>query len=419
MKILFFFIFIFLNFFQSRLWAQTFSMGQYSIGQASINLDLSQFYVSSSQSQISYTFLKESLQWIRTEDNLLTPRALLKIKIPTSGTALVYSVMHDNQTVLLNHSKNEVSTEIYVNLFQPPRLLVFANEQQIDEPMVLSKQIKNAEQQKLLDHTCLPYQVEVSGLNDDYLSVGCKMHRVGPLGQEKPRLEVTLSSPNLITKYGQQPPFKLYFNKSTETETLFDNERTQRPVKLKVKTVLPEKMTRLKLAGGLGPYIFNSKYKTETYKNKTTLSLMLYSKFELSETTSLKAFDAIIYDKTLFNNAGLYFSYDLARVLDGRLLIGALLGFQGINYKFNADSTSEFDFIYPQGGELIYSQAFGTQQNLSLGGFFSTTADPYKNVWIRWGKAVFYELNYIEWEKLTSRIDMWGLSVGFPLMTAF
>ena len=38
----------------------------------------------------------------------------------------------------------------------------------------------------------------------------------------------------------------------------------------------------------------------------------------------------------------------------------------------------------------------------------------YRNVWVRWGKNYFWELNLIEWGQDDFKASMWGLSVGFP-----
>ena len=52
--------------------------------------------------------------------------------------------------------------------------------------------------------------------------------------------------------------------------------------------------------------------------------------------------------------------------------------------------------------------------------FLSPSNDlDYKNIWIRWGKSYFWELNLIEWGQDNFKASMWGLSVGFPLKGFF
>jgi hypothetical protein len=51
--------------------------------------------------------------------------------------------------------------------------------------------------------------------------------------------------------------------------------------------------------------------------------------------------------------------------------------------------------------------------------FVSTTEELYRNIWLRGGGKVFYELNYITWGSDVAQIEMWGLSIGFPLFQAF
>jgi len=113
---------------------------------------------------------------------------------------------------------------------------------------------------------------------------------------------------------------------------------------------------------------------------------MLYGKFDFNDTTSLKGFDALLYSKTLFNNSGVYFSYDLAEILDGRILINTLLGFQGLHFKYSPQTPSQFRVIYPQGFEVLYKHAFIENYSLFYGMFLSTSAEQYTNSWIRYGK---------------------------------
>lgn len=143
---------------------------------------------------------------------------------------------------------------------------------------------------------------------------------------------------------------------------------------------------------------------------------MLYGKFSLTETTSFKAFDALISDNTLFNNSGLYYSFDIARVLDGRITLSTLLGFQELHFKYDEHTSTEFEVIYPQGLEITYQHPFGQINSyLNYGMFLSTSQEPYKNIWLRYGQKIFYEINYITWGKELSKIEMWGLSLGFPV----
>jgi hypothetical protein len=164
--------------------------------------------------------------------------------------------------------------------------------------------------------------------------------------------------------------------------------------------------------------MYKAVQKLDDTKTLLAPSLMIYGKFDLTETASLKAFDALLYSKSLFNNSGLYFSYDLASLFDNKIFINALLGFQGIHYSFDRKTTNTvFEIIYPQGFEVLYKHAFGLENyNLFYGMFLSTGQQRYTNAWVRFGKRSFVELNYIDWGLDSNHIQMVGLSVGIPFI---
>ncbi|BBE11172.1 hypothetical protein HH1059_23850 [Halorhodospira halochloris] len=54
---------------------------------------------------------------------------------------------------------------------------------------------------------------------------------------------------------------------------------------------------------------------------------------------------------------------------------------------------------------------------MTYGGFLPVV-DPdttYRNTWIRFGRKVFWEINYLYWERGEKRSEIWGLSVGTAL----
>lgn len=147
---------------------------------------------------------------------------------------------------------------------------------------------------------------------------------------------------------------------------------------------------------------------------------MLYGRFDINKSSSIKFFDALVYPKTLFNNSGIYFSYDLAEAFDGRVIINTLLGFQGLHYKHDSHSTLNFDMIFPQGFEVTYKHAFSLENyHLVYGMFILNGEKDYSNLWLRFGEKVFYEINYMSWKYEDINYKTWGLSVGIPLAQWF
>lgn len=407
-------IFTFFN----HVHAQAFSFGQFSIGESRIPLDISDFIIHSQSEIIKTSFIKDSVQWIRNENNLLVPRVLLDVAI-LSNTSNIYLMM-DKKIVIPSNSNNIHSTKIYVDLFNPSEIAVYVADRLLDTITIQAKSSAGAKTKQLIDYSCSPYSLKIEGIDDEYISVGCKMHRLGKWYAQTPRLEITMSSTNLKTLSGNNPPYFFYLDDSSPLEiNLINHEKKVKYLHIEAK--VPPRINRLHTSLGFGPYLYKAGIENQMTDSLLASSLMGYAKFDLTETASFKAFDALLYSKSLFNNSGLYFSYDLAEIFDNRILINALLGFQGIHYSYSRHNTgTEFQILYPQGFEVLYKHAFGIENyHLFYGMFLSTSQEPYTNAWLRYGKRVFLELNYIDWGHNNSRIQMWGVSLGIPFFNAF
>ncbi len=409
-------VFIFYCLIVDSIFAQTFNLGRFSIGESRVQVKLEDFFIHHDSPLVTSRWNPSSVQWIRNENNLLVPRALLKIYI-NKNQALVH-LNYQNKAIIPVKKKNYVETEIYVDLFNPETIFVFEGKTLLDKIVVEAHAPKDALSKQLIDYSCLPYNLKLMGLDNEYLSVGCKMNRLGTLGSETPRLEITFSSTNIRTVNDTKPPFTVYLEDNSLVEMkvkgINEDEKT-----IKLQALIPDRLYRLKTSFGFGPYIYESKQSSATQNANIAPSLMIYGKYDLNDTASFRAFDALLYSKTFFNNSGLYFSYDLASALDGRVFINALLGFQGLHYRYSKSDPTVFRLIYPQGFEVIYKHAFIENYNLIYGMFLSTNSESYTNAWLRYGKSNFLELNYIKWGHDKSEIKMWGLSFGIPLFGAF
>ena len=398
--------------------AQTaFNFGRHTIGESRIPLALNDFKISNSHQDVQTKIVADSLQWIRNESNLLIPQILVAIMIkrPTSQIHL-----ETNGLTILPVKKSEYFyTELFIDLFNPGDVAIFDGKDKIDTIIVSSnKSVANKSQ--LIDYSCAPYNVRLHGLDDDYLSIGCKLHRQGKWGEETPRLELTFSTTNLRMQNGASSPYKIYLQDNGAVElTLIDRE--QKEHQIKIEATLPKRLQRLKTAFGFGPYSFKSAESSNETGPKWAPSVMLYGKLDLTDVTSLKVFDALLYSKTLFNNSGLYFSYDLAEAFDSRLVFNALLGFQGLHFRYDSKSNTQFRLIYPQGFEVTWKHLLGKENlHLTYGMFISTDkSEDYTNAWIRVGTKTFWEINYIDWKYQNSKVSTWGLSMGIPLANFF
>lgn len=395
--------------------AQTFNLGRFSIGESRLPLELSDFLIHSRTKEVSASWKPHSVQWIRNESNLLVPRAILSVSVKDASHQIHFE--YQQKKIIPYFKEGAASSEIYVDLFNPDTLFLYRGDQLFDEVVIEARPSKNRSKQ-LIDYSCSPYSVNIIGIDDQYLSLGCKMLKTGSFGSEKPRLELTMSSTNLRFQNGSKPPYTIYLMDSSPVILqMKDHAGELRTLQLEAQP--PVSLPRLKTAFGVGPYLYESRKGTSVQNANYTPSFMLYGKFDLTDTASLKAFDALLYSKSYFNNSGLYFSYDLATAFDERLWINALLGFQGLHYRYRSGDKTVFRLIYPQGFEVIYKHAFKENYHLTYGMFLSTTDETYTNAWIRYGKGAFLEFNYINWGHQQDEIKMWGLSVGIPFFSLF
>jgi hypothetical protein len=394
--------------------AQTFNLGRFSIGESRVQIDLFDFLIHTNNKNVSAVWVPDSVQWIRNENNLLVPRALLKISVNLTECVFHYQ----NKTIIPTRTGSGVSSAQYIDLFNPEILSVYCGSQIQDKIVIEARAAQYARSKQLIDYSCSPYELKIDGVDNEYLSVGCKMNRLGHWGSESPGLEITMSFTNLRTQNGASPPYTLFLQDNSPVELKMKGANGEIKT-LHVEALVPEKLYRLKTSLGFGPYIYKSKQDTAVQNANVAPSFMIYGKYDLSDTASLKAFDALLYSKTFFNNSGLYFSYDLASAFDERVLINALLGFQGLHYRYTSQNKTVFRLIYPQGFEVIYKHAFIENYNFTYGMFLSTNNESYTNAWLRYGKKTFLELNYIKWGHELSEIKMWGLSIGIPFFSLF
>jgi hypothetical protein len=251
--------------------------------------------------------------------------------------------------------------------------------------------------------------------------VGCHLERRGKWGKERPRLEISWSSTNYRLLNGGGPPYVVILNgKSPAKFTVVDNEGNEKEVSFKAK--LPKRLKRLKTALGFGPYLYRRSIDDVKKSNELAPAFFLYGNLYMTNSTSLRFFDGFVWrNPSYFNNFGFYFAYNLADAFDGRIELVPLLGIQGLSFKLLDNSKTFTQLIYPQGFELIYKHAFGIENyNIVYGMFISTSSEVgYNNLWIRWGKGYFWELNYIDWEKNGKKAAMYGLSIGVPFLSFF
>jgi len=230
--------------------AQTFSIGKLSIGESRIKVELDDFIIKHSNKSVDTSWIKDSVQWIRNETNMMYPRALLNIKSLALDKKIY--LRFQNKTILLGQNHESPNTNLYINLFSPEMVYVFSEDKQLDIISIEAKSVANARSKQLIDYSCAPYDIKIDGIDSEYLSVGCKMNRLGKFTSGKPRLEVTLSSTNLKTLNNESTPFTFYLDSSNQSEIeIFGSDQKKKI--LKVQASLPKQLNRIQNISRIWP----------------------------------------------------------------------------------------------------------------------------------------------------------------------
>lgn len=347
--------------------------------------------------KIETQLVKRTLDWKR-QGGMLVPHVLARLRVPSDAHGVF--VVFDKKRVTPVLTTRGQLFELEVSLFEEPTIEIHHHEKNLGSVVIKPKPGTG---KAFVDHSCSPFELEVTTEAPEHMSVGCELKRLGLPGDETPLVDV-----------------KLLRATGSEAHVHFTHTSTSEVDGIQIKARLPKRLNRLKLAMGLGPYLLEGK--SEDQKSpQIAPTLMLYGKLDFTDEQSLRFFDSYSKDVSMFHNGGIYYAWDLARFCDKRCQLTSLLGLQGIDFRYNSNSRSYSDVIFPQGFEFIYHHAFN-QRNYKLSyGMFASLSQTYdyQNIWIRYGKASFWELNYIEWAIGRDRVRMYGLSYGFPLISFF
>lgn len=401
--------------------------GDVRLGSAPLPIDLKAFipHASPSSKKLELHFAPNSLQWIRDSSNLLVPRARLNISYKSNDKNPPLFYYHDQ--VFAGEFKEDSATyhiDLWVNLFNPGKITVKKGDQVIHQIATRRHHFKESQKTKketqLIDYSCAPYDVKFEGLEDQYLSVGCRLEKLSEGKGLVPRLVITWSASDALLVDATLPPYRTVLRGDASSVMEVINAEGDL-IKVKISAKLPKRIHRLKTAIGFGPYLFESQSGSRVRPEKWAPAFMLYGKYDLMDTTSLRFFNATVSRGSTFNNGGLYLAYEIASVFDGRVQVIPLLGAQFLTFDYNNDVPERNKIIYPQGFEVVWKHSFGLKNTTMIYGMFISGSDtePYKNLWLRWGTRIFGELNYIEWSHGSQKVKTYGLSVGLPLFSFF
>ncbi|MBI3288821.1 MAG: hypothetical protein HYZ74_04815 [Elusimicrobia bacterium] len=379
--------------------------------------------VDSAAIPVEARWMSGSTRWVRGADGLAVPLARLRVSVRAAPERV--ALRWRDRAILLQGGPDEAFTELFVPLLDGGEARLDLDGRPLTRvrvgARVASATLPAA--RHAIDHSCSPWRVTIAGLDDSLLSMNCRLILTGRIGSEEPLLDVRWAAAGVSLPGGSMPMTAQLRSGQSAKATVLGPDGKSRVVEISAR--LAPRWRRLRLAYGLGPYGLSSSAPTG---NGTTGSVMLYANFRLrpEDNLSLRSFEAAVSQSPLntvfFNNLGLYFAYDLARVLDQRLLITAMLGMQGVTFAPQGLSRKIYnEILFPQGLEATYVDAFGKKNRTLSGGMFlqPTTNKHYHNIWLRYGGRWFGELNYISWRSYDRSARMWGVSIGAPLAQLF
>jgi hypothetical protein len=381
--------------------------------------------VESDKGAVEARWIERSVKWVRAADGLALPRARLRIVVhaPPERALLRWR----GQAVAFQDGPDGAFAEIYVPLLEGGEARVEVDGRAAGRVTVAAKGAPTGAPslRHAIDHSCSPWNISIKGLDDAYLSMNCRMTPVGRVGIEEAMLEVRWAAAGVTLPDGSAPPLAAKLRDGHPARmTLVGPDGKSRVVEL--SAAVPPRLHRMRLAWGAGPYHLSS---SAPSGNGWAGAAMLYGNFRLrsaDDGLSIRAFESAVSQSptntAFFNNLGVYFAYDLARVWDSRLHITALLGVQSVTFAPQGLARRGYSKgLAPQGFEIAYPDAFGRKNETLSGGLFlqPTATTPYQNVWLRYGGRWFGELNYISWRSGDRYARMSGVSVGMPFVSLF
>lgn len=395
------------------------SFGNVKLAEDRMPVDLKSFEIKNEgKHNFDAALVKDSLQWIRLNQVLLVPRALIDVNFKAPpGHQFSWEYAQTKIIPQYDAVSGSYSARMFISLFESHSLNLYQAEKLVNTLRILPRARANS---KLVDYSCAPYSVEIDGAINDFVSLGCKVQRTGKFGDEKPYLEVFLTSASYRLKDQSDPPYLIAFHQSGESKIILQNFEGKEEV-ITIKAKLPEQLSRLHLAAGLGPYTLETKGRSGNRSFQVAPTAMLYGNLTLNETSSFRFFDSYSRNVSTFHNWGAYYAWELAEFCDQRCLLTSLIGVQGVEFRFNSNEASVSETIFPQGFEFIYRHPFGKLNYIFSYGMFASLSGQYdyQNIWMRYGKRVFWEVNFIGWQGSSRSATMFGLSLGFPIGSFF
>lgn len=384
-----------------------------------LNLKTNNLKIENSIQDLDARFIS-SLRWERSREFILLPFVKVRLEVKNASEAELY-YRYKGITYLPQEKNGIEFTDIDYSIFDPAKIEVFKEDKKVGQVAIHSLSDGSKNKTILLDYSCSGYNLQISGFDAEFMSVGCELVRENLDSKVAQSLKVNWISSEYKTLDLNPGPYVISFTEGREARVRVVNDRGERK-EIAFKVNFREHMPRLKTAVGFGPYVFTTTKSEEEKKPEILPSVMLYANYYINNIHSFKFFEALVMKESVFNHAGWYVGSELGKFYDDRVVVSSLLGAQAISHRFDVGFDNIYtQIIFPQGLEIAMHHPFGWENyRFIVGGFLSPQSGvTYQNFWARFGSKVFVEFNYINWGYDDRSAHMYGLSLGLPFLEFF
>ncbi len=402
-------------------------------------LDFDFQWVSHPIPDLQVQLAKGSLQWVRVREVLVLPRARLVVdvqnvqggEVSSSGFSqpLIIDKDHDKDHGEQSHGHAEIPIALLSGDKNPILISVKRGDQvlrgKIQVQFKPGTELQNSDNHVYVDSSCSPFSVSVESLTpslDDWIYLGCRQVRAMNQNSQTASLEIfsfwdnvgqTIQVGGVETQAASPSMWPLRLQSQPGQVLLQGKDH-----KILLHYKIAQTLHAFSLSMGVGGYSHGFTGGGEDFSNFAVFGT-LYGSYFIAEDVNVVGFGLTALDSHNYTDVGLYLKLENNRFLDRRASLNLLIGGHAMGFK--AQGQYYLVFSAPQGFELIYRDAFQRGRNLAAGAFIypSISGSAYYNIWLRWGKQLFGEVNYIAWQAQPNTVsyssNSLGITFGFPL----
>ena len=174
------------------------------IGEDHPSPDLADFpvHIEGSIPGLAAEWLASPVRWLRANDGLPVPRARLRVFVAVVPERIL---LHwRGRAVAFQASEGGAAAELFVPLLDGGTVIVDLDGKPAAKIRITVSPRPGAAH--AIDHSCSPWELQVSGLDDTFLSANCRMMPVGRIGSEEASLEVRWAAAGVTLPDGSTPP---------------------------------------------------------------------------------------------------------------------------------------------------------------------------------------------------------------------